>query len=68
MIKPITQSMEVMELQEFSDYFELHRVKVVQDLVHDYEEITNFLKQIEQTAFETPNQDLGCHPDMKKYY
>jgi len=68
LIKPITQSMEVMELQEFSDYFELHRVKVVQDLVHDYEEITNFLKQIEQTAFETPNQDLGCHPDMKKYY
>lgn len=68
LIRPISQSTDVMELQAFSDYFDPHRFKVVADLVHDYEEITNFLKQIEETAFETPAADLGCHPDMKKYY
>jgi hypothetical protein len=43
-IRPISQSVEMMELTQFSDYFDSYRSKVVLELVHDYEEITNFLK------------------------
>lgn len=54
-----------MELQEFTDYFDQHRVKVVNELVRDYEEISNFLKQIEQVAFGT---DELNRPEMFDYY
>ena len=43
-----------MELQEFSDFFDQHRIKVVTELVRDYQEIGNvYLKTIELCAFES---------------
>jgi dynein heavy chain len=64
-IKPISNSMALKELNEFSDYFDQYRIKQIADLQRDYEEISNFLKQIEQTAFET---DTQCHGAMTTYY
>jgi dynein heavy chain len=66
LVRPFTwQRQEVMDHVEFYDYFEKHRVAQVEDLVKQYESISNFLVKIEETAAGTKT---GMAPSMAEYY
>lgn len=55
-----------MDITQFSDYFESYRLKEINTLVKDYQNIgDNYLKTIETQTFKTTTQG---HEEMKIYY
>jgi hypothetical protein len=55
-----------MDLQSFSEFFDVHREKLLQELVKDYQKIgDSYLKMIESSIYGT---DSMGHKDMKAYY
>lgn len=56
---------DIMDIQEFYDYFENHRISEVEKLVEQYESIGPFLIKIEETATGTKSGAAEC---MKEYY
>jgi dynein heavy chain len=56
---------EVMDVQEFYEFFEKHRARVVEDLIKKYEWIGPLLIKIEETTVGTKS---GCAPSMAEYY
>ena len=66
-IRPIDfEDPKIMDITQFSDYFESYRVKEVATLATDYQNIgDNYLKTIEQQTFKSTSQG---HPEMKIYY
>lgn len=67
LVRPIDFSKyEIMTLQDFSEYFDVHRERVLGELVKDYQNIgETYLRQIESTIFESDT--LGCEK-MHLYY
>ncbi|KAF4659064.1 Dynein heavy chain 10, axonemal [Perkinsus olseni] len=55
----------VMDVQEFYDYFETHRLSEVEKLVDQYEAIGPFLIKIEETTAGTKS---GAAESMREYY
>ena len=66
-IRPIDfEETEIMDITQFSDYFDNYRTKEINTLVKDYQNIgDNYLKTIEQQTFKSTTQG---HPEMKIYY
>lgn len=57
---------KIMDMMEFSDFFESHRVEKVNELVKDYQNIGDInLKAIEESTFKTATL---MKPEMKIYY
>jgi dynein heavy chain len=59
-----------MDITEFSDFFENHRVKVLQQLVVDYQNIGDlYLKHIQESTVKTSSKNAH-EPikEMEKYY
>ena len=66
-IRPIDfEDTKIMDITQFSDYFESYRQKEISTLVKDYQNIgDNYLKTIEQQTFKSTTQG---HEEMKIYY
>jgi len=66
-IRPIDfEDTKIMDITQFSDYFDSYRVKEINTLVKDYHNIgDNYLKTIEQQTFKTTTQG---HHEMVIYY
>ena len=66
-IRPIDfEDHKIMDITQFSDYFESYRLKEINTLVKDYQNIgDNYLKTIETQTFKTTTQG---HEEMKIYY
>lgn len=66
-IRPIDfKNQEIMDITQFSDFFDTYREKEINTLVKDYQNIgDNYLKTIEQQTFKTTTQG---HKEMKIYY
>ena len=57
---------EIMALQDFSEYFDVHRERILGELVKDYQNIgETYLRQIESTIYDSDT--LGCK-EMSLYY
>lgn len=55
-----------MDIPEFSDYFDSHRLRILGELVKDYQNIGNlYLKSIEESTVKTNNQGAE---EMRPYY
>lgn len=55
-----------MDIPEFSDFFDSHRLRVLGELVKDYQNIGNlYLKSIEETTVKTNSQGAE---EMGTYY
>lgn len=67
LVRPIDfANFEIMTLQDFSEYFDVHRERVLGELIKDYQNIgETYLRQIESTIFNTDS--LGCDK-MQLYY
>jgi dynein heavy chain len=59
-----------MDLTEFSEYFETHRVKVITELVKDYQNIGDlYLKHIQESTVKVNEKDKHLPiAQMEKYY
>mmetsp|Transcript_39362 Transcript_39362/g.37825 ORF Transcript_39362/g.37825 Transcript_39362/m.37825 type:complete len:185 (+) Transcript_39362:514-1068(+) len=56
----------IMDITEFSEFFDSYRTKVVADLVKDYQNIGDiYLKSIEESTVKTSTQGAE---EMKQYY
>jgi len=57
---------EIMGITEFSEYFDLHREKIIAELVKDYQNIGDtYLRSIEECTFKKNTQN--CE-EMRQYY
>lgn len=57
-----------MDISEFSEYFETHRVKVLDDLIKDYQNIGDlYLKSIEECTVNK-NGGSNASDEMRPYY
>jgi dynein heavy chain len=57
---------EIMDITQFSDYFDTHRNKILDALVKDYQNIGDiYLKSIEECTFKT---DTKNSEEMRQYY
>ena len=67
LIRPIQfKNHEIMDITQFSEYFESHRQKVLGRLVKDYQNIGDiYLKSIEESTFRTNTQNSE---EMRQYY
>ena len=55
-----------MDIQEFSEYFDSHRTKILEDLVSSYKAIGDtYLKSIEECTVKSSSQGA---PEMQTYY
>jgi len=67
LIRPIDfANQEIMALQDFSEFFDVHRERILGELVKDYQNIgETYLRQIESTIYDSDT--LGCE-EMCLYY
>ena len=67
LIRPIQfKNHEIMDITQFSEFFESHRQKVLARLVKDYQNIGDiYLKSIEESTFRTNTQNSE---EMRQYY
>ena len=66
-IRPIDfEDPKIMDITQFSDYFDTHRNKILDALVQDYQNIGDiYLKSIEECTFKT---DTKNSEEMRQYY
>ena len=67
LVRPINfANQEIMSINEFSEYFDVHREKVIAELVKDYQNIGDiYLRSIEECTFRKNTQN--CE-QMRQYY
>lgn len=59
----------IMDLTEFSDYFESYRVKQISSLVKDYQNIGDlYLKHIEESTVKNKTDPTKSTTEMELYY
>lgn len=58
-----------MDISEFSDFFETYRIRVLSELVKDYQNIGDqYLKSIEECTVKSSSNDNKACEEMRPYY